>query len=138
MRFDAGRRGDRQGQTRSHICEKSLMPLARTTPSSASPFTRIWNTKASSLMVLRGELSPTTANHDFKQQVCNANTEKSSVCQLRALNPQPEGRGPSRYPVAKDRFLTSRWAARYEAHGQSRAWPLEDGDLPRHRAPRSD
>jgi len=28
---------------------------------------RIWSIKASSLMVLRGELSPTTANRDFKQ-----------------------------------------------------------------------
>jgi hypothetical protein len=45
-------------------------------------------------MVLRGELSPTTANHDFKQQEYNANTEKSSVCQPRALNPRPEGQGP--------------------------------------------
>jgi len=70
MRFDAGRRGDRQGQTRSHICEKSLMPLARSNHSQpGQSLHRIWNTKASSLMVLRGELSPTTANHDFKQQV---------------------------------------------------------------------
>jgi hypothetical protein len=34
-------------------------------------------------MALRGELSPTTANHDFKQQVCNASTEKSSVSTAR-------------------------------------------------------
>jgi len=38
-------------------------------------------------MVLHGELSPTTANHNFEQQVRNANIEKSSVCQRRALNP---------------------------------------------------
>ena len=36
MRSDARRR---QGHTRSHICEKSLMPLARTAPGPASPFT---------------------------------------------------------------------------------------------------
>ena len=33
MRSDAGRRGDRRGHTRSHICEKPLMPLARPAPS---------------------------------------------------------------------------------------------------------
>jgi len=48
-------------------------------------------------MVLRGELSPTTANHNFKQQGCHANTERSSVCQPPAPNARPEGRGPSRY-----------------------------------------
>jgi hypothetical protein len=32
MRSDARRRGDRQGHTRSHICEKSLMPLAPLPP----------------------------------------------------------------------------------------------------------
>jgi hypothetical protein len=46
---------------------------------------RSWNIKASSPMVLRGKRSPTTANHDFKQQGCHANTERSSVCQPRAL-----------------------------------------------------
>jgi hypothetical protein len=39
MRSDARRRADGQGHTRAHICEKSLMPLAPTAPSPASPFT---------------------------------------------------------------------------------------------------
>ena len=64
MRSDARRRGGRQGNTRSPICEKSLRSLE---PRPASPH-RIWNIEASSLMVLRGELSPTTANHDFNSK----------------------------------------------------------------------
>ena len=80
MCSDTRRRGDRQGHTRAHICEKSLMPLARTAPSPGSPFTESGASKQARAWFLRGELSPTTANHDFKQQVCNANTEKSSVC----------------------------------------------------------
>jgi len=45
---------------------------------------RIRNIKASSRMVLRGELSPTTANHDFKQRVCSENTENSSCVTARS------------------------------------------------------
>ena len=46
MCSDTRRRGDRQGHTRAHICEKSLMPLARTAPSQS--LHRIWSIKASS------------------------------------------------------------------------------------------
>ena len=48
---------------------------------------RIWSIKASSRMVLRGELSPTTANHDFKQRVCSENTENSSCVTARSEPP---------------------------------------------------
>ena len=43
-------------------------------------------------MVLRREPSPTTADHDCKQQVCNANTERSCVCRAPRSDPRPEGR----------------------------------------------
>ena len=73
MYSDTRRRGDRQGHTRAHICEKSLMPLARTAPSPASPFHRIWSIKASSVMVLRGEYPPqpqtTISNSKYVTQI---------------------------------------------------------------------
>jgi hypothetical protein len=48
---------------------RTLMPLARTAPGPTSPFTGSAN---QGKLALSGELSPTTANHDFKQQIENA------------------------------------------------------------------
>jgi hypothetical protein len=99
MRSDARRRADRQGHTRSPIWEKSLTPLAQTAPRPASPSQDLEHQGKLAHGFTWGAI-PTTANHDFKQQGCKANTERSSMCQPRALNPRPEGRGPPRYSVA--------------------------------------
>jgi hypothetical protein len=99
MRSDVRRRGDRQGHTRSHICEKSSMPLART----ALPTRPVPSQNLEHQGKLAHDftwLSATTANHDFKQQVSNANTEKSCVCQ-RALCP-PKAGARRVIPVADD------------------------------------
>ena len=63
------------------------MPLALTGPSPASPFTEFGASRQARSWFYVGELSHATANLDFKQQVCNANAEKSPVCQPRALTP---------------------------------------------------
>ena len=76
-----------EGRTRSHIWEKSLMPLPLTGPRPASPFTGFGASRQARSWFYVGELSHATANLDFKQQVCNANAEKSPVCQPRALTP---------------------------------------------------
>ena len=86
MRSDARRLGDRQGHTRSHIGEKSLMPARSDRSQPGQSLHRIWSIKASSVMVLRGEYPPQPQT-TISNQVCNANTEKSSVCQPRALSP---------------------------------------------------
>jgi hypothetical protein len=78
MRSDARRRAVRQGHTRSYICEKSLTPLARTAPEPGP----------SQDLEHQGKLAhgfTVIPHHDFKQQVCHANTERSSVCQRGAL-----------------------------------------------------
>ena len=56
------------------------------------PLHRVRRIKASSPMVLRGELSPTTANHDFKQQEERIRPE-AVIVSTSALNPRRERRG---------------------------------------------
>jgi hypothetical protein len=77
---------------------KSLMPLVRTAPRPGQPIHRVWRIKASSLMVLRGELSPTTANHGCKQQEERIDPE-AVIVSTSALSPRRERWGPSPYPV---------------------------------------
>ena len=117
------RRGGRQGHTRSHICEKFLMLLARTAPGQS--LHRIWTIKASSLMVFVGSY-PDDRRPRFQQHGCHADTERSSVCQPRALNPGLKAgarraiRSPSAAIGSQDGSPKSANAAR----------PSRDGDNP--------
>jgi hypothetical protein len=88
MRSDARRRGDRQGLTRAHICEKSLMPLARTAPSPASPFTESGASRQARAWFYVGSYPPQTqttiSNRKYVTQIL-----RNLPCVT--LNPGPEG-----------------------------------------------
>jgi len=100
MRSDARRRADRQGHARSHICEKSLMLLARTAPSPASPFTGSGTSRQARSRFYLGSYPPqpqTISNSKDVTQIREVFFRLST-----ALEPRPGGRGPSRYPVARN------------------------------------
>jgi len=98
MRSDARKRGDRQGRTRSHICEKSLMPLARTAPSPASPFTESGASRQARSWFYVGSYPPqpqtTISNSKYVTQIL-----RTLACVNRAVNHGLKAEAPSRYPV---------------------------------------
>jgi hypothetical protein len=98
MRSDARRRRDRKGHTRSHICEKSLMPLARTAPSPASPFTESGASRQARSWVYVGSYPPqpqtTISNSKYVTPIV-----RTLACVNRAVNHGLKAEAPSRYPV---------------------------------------
>jgi hypothetical protein len=78
--------------SRLHIV-RTLMPLAKTAPGPASPFTGSGTSRQARSWFAGGAI-PTTANHDIQTARWPASTERSPLCQPCALNPATCMPGP--------------------------------------------